>query len=187
MLEVRGWLLDAARAVVPAPGVSIWGTWLGAPGIGWYDDQVVVITYGEQGPFAQDWLSSGPGIASVEGAGLRATVRPTEQVPLSSPGAYAHRWFDVAAEHVDEVVQLSEEAWPAFEGSYDAQVQGLFRADDGPSRLLLVTRYASVGEWERSRGVGQAQSGQLGGARRNFERRRALTGRQVVRIAPLIT
>ena len=95
-------------------------------------------------------------------------------------------WFDVSPDDVDEIVSLSADAWPAFEASYDAQAQGLFRSQDGPSRLLLVSRYASLGEWERSRSVLQAREGDLGEARRRLERRRALTARQVVRVANLV-
>lgn len=133
-----------------------------------------------------DWLASGPGVRDVECLSLRPLARPTRDAPLERPGAYAHRWFDVSPSDVDEIVSLSAEAWPAFEAAYDAQIQGLFRSEDGPSRLLLVTRYESVAEWERSRGIGQTRDGALGDARRNFERRRALTGRQVVRIANLV-
>jgi hypothetical protein len=118
---------------------------------------------------------------------LRPTAGPTHDAPLERPGLYAHRWFDVSPDDVDEIVSRSADAWPAFEAGYDAQVQGLFRSEEGPSRLLLVTRYASLGEWERSRAMGQAQEGDLGSARRNLERRRALTGRQVVRVANLVS
>ena len=164
---------------------------MGVCSIGWFDDQVVVMTFGPDGAHADgtdaDWLASGPGVTGVECVALRPTARPTHDAGLEGPGVYAHRWFDVSPDDVDEIVSLSADAWPAFEASYDAQAQGLFRSQDGPSRLLLVTRYASLGEWERSRAMGQAQEGDLGSARRNLERRRALTGRQVVRVANLVS
>ena len=200
VLELRRWLLAAGRAErgTPLPRGRLWGSWLGAGSIGWFDDQVVVMTFGAGGAQVDgaddaqengadsDWLASGPGVTGVECVTLRSTARPTHDAPLERPGAYAHRWFDVSPADVDEIVSLSAEAWPAFEAGYDAQVQGLFRSEEGRSRLLLVTRYASVGEWERSRGIGQARDGYLGRARRNFEKRRALTGRQVVRVANLV-
>jgi hypothetical protein len=192
VLDLRGWLLAASRAKpgTPVPGCRVWGSWLGVGSIGWFDDQVVVMTFGADGDRAgsadADWLASGPGVRGVECVTLRPTSRPTHDAPLARPGVYAHRWFDVSPDDVDEIVSLSADAWPAFEAGYDAQVQGLFRSQEGPSRLLLVTRYPSVGEWERSRGIGQARDGELGNARQNFERRRALTGRQVVRVANLV-
>ena len=47
-----------------------------------------------------------------------------------------------------------------------------------------MTWYSSVAEWERSRGVARAETGDLEAARARFERRRQLTRRQVVRLAP---
>jgi hypothetical protein len=169
----------------------LWGSWLGVGRIGWFDDQVVVMTVSADGAQADsadaDRLASGPGVTGVECVTLRPTAGPTHDAPLERPGLYAHRWFDVSPDDIDEIVSLSADAWPAVEAGYNAQVQGLFRSEEGPSRLLLVTRYASLGEWERSRGIGQAQEGDLGNARRNLERRRALTGRQVVRVANLVS
>jgi hypothetical protein len=174
----------------PVPGGHLWGSWFGIGSIGWFDDQVVVMTFGGEGARADgadaDWLASGPGVTGVEWVELRPTARPTHDAPLERPGLYAHRWFDVSPNNVDEIVSLSADAWPAFEAAYDARIQGLFRSQELPSRLLLVTQYASVGEWERSRGIGQAREGDLGNARRNLERRRVLTGRQVVRVANLV-
>ncbi|MHB1444227.1 MAG: hypothetical protein ACYCZV_01015 [Acidimicrobiales bacterium] len=192
VLELRAWLLAASRAEAgtPLPGTRLWGSWLGAGSIGWFDDQVVVISFSVGGAQVEgadaEWLASGPGVTGVECVTLQPTARPTHDAPLERPGAYAHRWFDVRPADVDEIVSMSADAWPAFEAGYDAQVQGLFRSGEEPSRLLLVTRYASVAEWERSRGVGQAREGALGNARSSFERRRALTGRQVVRVANLV-
>jgi hypothetical protein len=164
--------------------------WLGVGSIGWFDDQVVVMTFGPDGAHADgadaDWLGSGPGVTGVECVTLRPTARPTRDAALERPGVYAHRWFDVSPDDVDEIVSLSAAAWPAVAADYDAQAQGLFRSQNGPYRLLLVTRYASLGEWERSRRIGQAREGELGEARRKLDRRRALTARQVVRLANLV-
>jgi hypothetical protein len=192
VLDLRRWLLAASRAELGrlVPGGRIWGSWLGVGSIGWFDDEVVVMTFGADGAQADDaaadWLASGPGVTGVECVTLRPTARPTHDAPLDRPGVYAHRWFDVSPDDLDEIVSLSAAAWPAFEAGYDAQAQGLFRSEDSPSRLLLVTRYASLGEWERSRSVLQAREGDLGEARRRLERRRALTRRHVVRVANLV-
>jgi len=190
LADLRSWLAGPSPSGLEDTGAGLWGAWFGAGSIGWYDDQVVVMVawpdgHRASGSPAQAWLAAGPGVASVAAAALVPTVRPTTTDRLEAGGVFAHRWFDVDPGRTEEIVSLSAEAWPAFEGAYEATIHGLFRATDGPGRLLLVTRYASVAEWERSRGVGRSGSGELGRARENFERRRALTGRQVVRIAPL--
>ena len=191
MVEVRDWAAGPARAAADGSGALLWGSWLGAPSIGWDDDQLlaVLVRPSSSPPSGAGWASKVPGGAlRIESVDLLPTARPDADgplQPLSPGGVFAHRWFDVAAENVDEIVSLSAEAWPAFEAAFEATIHGLFRAVDPAGRLLLVTRYASVAEWERSRGTGNATSGDLGEARRNFARRRTLTGRQVVRIAPL--
>ena len=191
LLEVRDWAAGPAAAAADASGALLWGSWLGAPSIGWEDDQLlaVVVRPSSSPSVGADWASQVPGgVRSIESVDLRPTARPDaagRPEPLQGGGVFAHRWFEVAAENVDEIVTLSAEAWPAFEAAFQATIHGLFRAVDPVGRLLLVTRYASVAEWERSRSTGAATTGELGDARRNFARRRELTGRQVVRIAPL--
>lgn len=192
IVEVREWGAGAARGAAEQAGAVLWGAWLGALGIGWYDDQLVALVArpASSPTVGADILAGVPGgTEAVESVDLVPTARPVgggQPEPLESGGVFAHRWFDVAPEHVEEIVALSAEAWPAFEAAFEARIHGLFRAVAPAGRLLLMTRYASVGEWEKSRGVARATTGDLGAARRNFERRRSLTGRQVVRIAPLI-
>ena len=193
LVDLRSWLAGPSAALLDGSGGRLWGAWLGAGSIGWPDDQVVAMvawphTDPPAGSLGEAWLAGGPGVASVSSVssvGLVPTVRPTAADRLQPGGVFAHRWFEVDPDRSEEVVALSAEAWPVFEGAYEAIIHGLFRTTGGAGRLLLVTRYASVAEWERSRGVGRSGSGDLGRARENFERRRALTGRQVVRIAPL--
>jgi len=192
IVEVREWAAGAARAAADQAGARLWGAWLGALGIGWYDDELVaVVVRPTSSPAVGAAVLAGVpgGTEAVESVDLVPTARPeggAPPPPLAPGGVFAHRWFDVAPEHVEEIVALSAEAWPVFEAAYETTIHGLFRAVAPAGRLLLVTRYASVGEWENSRGVARVTGGDLGAARGNFERRRSLTGRQVVRIAPLI-
>ncbi len=181
---VRQFLGDGIRDA----GGLLWGAWLGAGSIGWYDDQVIAMVAWTASPGdARSWLAGVEGVGEVAVERMAATVRPQEPAPLPAGGVLAHRWFELYdAADFDELMQLSADAWPAFEGSYDAAVEGFFRSADDPRRVLLVTRYGSVAEWERSRGVGQATSGDLAEARQRFRRRRELTRRQVVRLAPLV-
>jgi hypothetical protein len=85
---------------------------------------------------------------------LVPTVRPTDHTPLSKPGIYVFRWFDVLNKDVDEIASLSEQAWVSFEGDFDSQIQGLFalqdRQDD-KGRMLLLTWYRNLTVWQDSR------------------------------------
>jgi hypothetical protein len=192
LVEVRKWATGEAGAAAASAGATLWGAWLGALGIGWYDDELVAVLVrpAASPPVGRAFLAGVPGgTGGSESVDLVPTARPdagAQPEPLTPGGVFAHRWFDVAPEHVEEIVALSAEAWSAFEAAFEARIHGLFRAVEPTGRLLLITRYASVGEWEKSRGVARVTSGDLGAARRNFERRRRLTGRQVVRIAPLL-
>jgi hypothetical protein len=109
---------------------------------------------------------------------LTPTVRPA--APDARPetgGIYVHRWFVIAAADEAEFVRLSGEAWPAFEGQFDARIFGLFRAAPsqaeaaaGEASLLLITRYGDHGVWEASRDP-------TTDAMQIFARRQALTRR----------
>ena len=104
-------------------------------------------------------------------------------------GVVALRWFELPAADWDEFLDLSVGAWPGFERAYEAQILGLFRSVDVAAplaRALLVTRYRSLAEWERSREAGAsdgAGSGEVAEAGRRFRRRHQLTTSTVVRIA----
>lgn len=99
-----------------------------------------------------DVSADGPGTA------LAATARPatpdSSDAP-SGPGVFALRWFECAAAHAEEFVELSAGAWPAFEeGTPGTRVFGLFREvapGDDLSRFLLCTRYPTLAGWESSR------------------------------------
>ena len=82
---------------------------------------------------------------------LTATLRPADTDTPKPGGIYVHRWFTVAPADVDTFVALSGQAWPSFEGGFDTNIFGLFRAKDlapnGAARMLLLTRYADHGVW----------------------------------------
>lgn len=193
--ELSAFLCGPASQAVTDTGGTLWGCWLGLGSIGWPDDELIVMVAQadpSDGRGATEWLTDGfDGITDIETRVLVATARPTSPVTLQPGGVLAHRWFDLDAVDVDEVVELSSGAWPAFESAYDATIEGLFRSQSGPAALLLVTRYASLAEWERSRqvrkaGPSDANNGDLADSARRFRRRHQLTRRQVVRIAPLV-
>ncbi|WP_309645347.1 hypothetical protein [Phenylobacterium sp.] len=89
---------------------------------------------------------------------MTPTLRPTADVRPEDKGIYVHNWFTIDGDAVDEFVRLSGEAWPAFEGRFDTKIYGLFLAAetdadraDGARRLLLMTNYRDLGEWQVSR------------------------------------
>ncbi len=182
--RLRSALRQDAGGVLGSFEGAVVGVWLGAGSIGWADDEAIVLI----GPTDRGTGSEWTGPLHIEGTcvavPLQATVRPVDPGPMRSTGVHAHRWLDVEPGNIDEAIDLSAQAWPAFEASFDARIEGLFRTTDGSSRLLLVTWYSSVAEWERSRGVPGTEHGALDEARRMFQRRRQLTRRQIVRLAP---
>ena len=89
---------------------------------------------------------------------LTPTLRPTQDAPPEIGGIYVHNWFTIDGDSVDEFVRLSGEAWPDFERRFETKIYGLFLAGesevdraDGARRLLLMTRYRDLGEWQVSR------------------------------------
>jgi hypothetical protein len=89
---------------------------------------------------------------------LTPTLRPTQDAPPEPGGTYVHNWFTIDGDSVDEFVRLSGEAWPDFERRFETKIYGLFLAGesevdraDGARRLLLMTRYRDLGEWQVSR------------------------------------
>jgi hypothetical protein len=153
-----------------------WGTFvaqIGAPA-----NEVVVVTQGDGPPPA-------PAGATVEGIDVvEATARPVAPYqPLHRPdpdGVYAHRWFDIADDDWPEFLSLSERAWPAFEDANPGtRIVGFFRhaTATSPTRVLLITRYAGLAGWERSRQDTNSDE---------FRRRRDLTLASIVRTYKLL-
>lgn len=147
------------------------GTWASfVPLIGGWTDERVSIAVGIE----------------PDGEPLVATARPLDASPdhaPTGPGVFALRWLECAPRDADELVELSEAAWPAFEASVEGtRVFGLFRVgmtDDGTvARFLLCTGYASVSGWDATRADTDSAE---------FRRRRELTTRSQVslwRLAP---
>lgn len=168
---------------------SIFGLWRGE--IGWYTDEGALLTAWPPGaepghPVLEDIA----GVVASTAERLVATVRPEAAIPPHEDGVYAHRWFECAADDWDEFLSLSHDAWPDFESSFEGtRIVGLWRSLDTPTglaRALLVTRYASLAAWERSRPYTPGPRGEAANARAKFLRRAELTQRTIVRVARLI-
>jgi hypothetical protein len=85
---------------------------------------------------------------------LVPTVRPIVHSPRTRAGLYVFRWFDVMNKDVDEIADLSEQAWVSFEDDFDSQIQGLFALQDrqeDKGKMLLLTWYRNLTVWQDSR------------------------------------
>jgi hypothetical protein len=173
VLEQRGELRGVAelRERIRKEGGRLFGLFRGQIGLGVLEG-VLVTAWADERAAARaeaDAFALLPGVRSSRLERFVPTARPAEPERASHDGIFAFRTFEVRAADVGEFVSLSEQAWPAFEGTYDARIQGLWRSlDVAPpdARMWLLTRYASLAEWERSReGTGEP----------HFRRRHQLT------------
>jgi hypothetical protein len=164
-----------ANALTPRSnhGIQTWGVFSGLFGIA--SNELVLMTVAAQPDHAahlNTQLQMLP-CAVAEQHVLAATVRPPDAAPLTRPGLYVFRFFDVYNRDVDEIAALSQRAWTTFESAttYRAQPQGLFRLDDRSDErgiMLLCTWYDGFESWQVSREPPPA-------ARANFQRRHELT------------
>jgi hypothetical protein len=170
-------LRRAALPELEAAGGSPYA--LFAPQFGLGSDQLVLMTFWERPVDA--WASVGRTLSAldevdaVEHRIVKATARPTTSRPPERAGVYVHRWFDLDPANVDEVVDLSAEAWETFEATFEVEVIGFFlsAADDGgPTQLMLLNWYPSLAAWEASRDFDRDPE-----SRRRFWRRAELTTR----------
>jgi hypothetical protein len=103
---------------------------------------------------------------------LTPTVRPTEHVPRTRAGIYVFRWFSVANKNdVEEIADLSRQAWTTFERDFGVEAQGLWVEADPSAEnctMLLITWYTNLTVWEASRNADSL-------ATANFRRRQTLT------------
>lgn len=161
---------NAYASLAPA---SAWGCFGGLFGVG--SNELIVVSYGAAAHVAgvESALAALDDVASAETLLLEPTVRPTEDAPRSREGLYVFRFFDVLHKDVDEIAQLSFEAWKDFEnsGDYSAVPQALFRQADvsaAAGKMLLCTWYDGLNSWQASRTP-------PGGAGERFRRRHAMT------------
>lgn len=169
-------LVDFCQSELPgqtSDGEAVFGTFLSLFGLA--SNELYVITRGDQTTLPQ----LPDGMALLESSTFLPTIRPAEHNPAKALGIYVFRWFQVAAENVDEIVALSGEAWPDFERSFETKVQGLFVEDsESPEQMLLLTWYKDLSVWEASRHPPES-------SRENFLRRHRLT-RQARPIATML-
>jgi hypothetical protein len=158
---------DHVRATLGAESIAVF-----APLLGFASNQALVLTTGDAPVEA---VMAAPGVVSAERHRLTPTIRPAAGAKPAAMGVYVHNWFTIDATGFDEFVKLSGEAWPDFEGHFETKIFGLFAAQpskddlmEGARRLLLMTGYKDLNEWQRSRNPAET-------ARNAFARRRDLT------------
>lgn len=170
-------LLDGVRErtfpAVERAGGHAWGAWYGLFGL--RSNELILVTSWplDATPSGLIGVSLPPGAGLLEQYELVPTVRPETDTPMTRPGLYVFRFFDVYHRDVDEVAALSHEAWTTFENTadYQAEPQALFAERDRTREtgtMLLLTWYDGLESWQRSRTPAP-------GARENFRRRAELT------------
>jgi hypothetical protein len=178
---------DRRRAIAEAGG-CLFGIWTGQIGMSSNEGVVMSVwpdeaTHSKHAPRVVDPAGE---IVSSRAERLVLRARSEDPEPPTGSGIYAHRWFEIRAEDRDEFVELSEAAWPSFEGSHDVNIIGLWEtrdADPPTTRLLLLTRYGSLAVWERSR---SARTDREREAWKRFLRRHGLTLSTVVATTQLV-
>jgi hypothetical protein len=160
----------AARLKASAvPPVAVFSPLLG------YPSNTVLALFPALEAEAAQTVARTDGVASSVRTRLSATARPVAGAAPVPGGVYVHNWFHIDANAAEAFVALSVEAWPDFETRVEARIFGLFLAEasetdlgQGARRLLLMTRYRDLGEWQASRDPTTE-------AMKTFARRRQLT------------
>jgi hypothetical protein len=171
-------LAEHVRAALGNKAVAVF-----APLLGFASNQALVLT---DATAPAQVVMRAPGVVSAERHALKPTIRPAEGARPAPMGVYVHNWFTIDAAGFDEFVKLSGDAWPDFEGHYETRIFGLFAAEpskddlmEGARRLLLMTGYRDLGEWQKSRNPADI-------ARKAFARRRELTRVSLARACVLV-
>jgi hypothetical protein len=143
-------LADHVRGALGERAVAVF-----SPLLGFASNQALVLTEGDA---PADAVLKGSGVVSAQRHVLTPTIRPKAGAKPQPGGIYVHNWFTIDGDGFDEFVKLSGEAWPDFESKFEARIFGLFAAEatpddlqQGQRRLLLMTRYRDLGEWQTSR------------------------------------
>jgi hypothetical protein len=152
-------LRDDTFRLMSSRGGTVWGVWTALFGMA--SNELVVVTA---------WPDEASSVATLQDAlpdGFRVvtshefapTVRPTSAEPVTRQGIYVHRFFRTREKHMQEIVDLSVEAWKTFatDDRYGTEQIAFFRprarAGDGdsPGEMLLISWYPDLGDWEASR------------------------------------
>ena len=176
---------DAAALLRRDGGLAAWRGEIGVS-----SDEGAVLLSGSPPPLDAE------GVTPLGREALASTLRPAAPAPLTEPGIYAHRRFELDDGDWEEFLALSEAAWPDFEAvNSGCQILGLWRSSasaPGSVSALLVTRYPSLAAWERSRPyaaqpLDEDKLEAWMAAKAAFARRAELTKRSIVRTYRLLS
>lgn len=152
-------LRDDTFLLMGRRGGTVWGVWTALFGMA--SNELVVVTAwpDDATPLATLDDAVPDGFHVVASYELAPTVRPTSTEPLIRDGIYVHRFFRTREKHMQEIVDLSVEAWKTFatDDRYGTEQLAFFRprerASDGdsPGEMLLISWYPDFANWERSR------------------------------------
>lgn len=148
---------DVARVehLLTGNGALVCGIWRGGV-FGLATNQIAVLTawQDEEGLTAGlTALSDGIDCSLSNQCRLSATVRPAKPEKCTRPGFYVIRWIRMNTADIAEYTALCLETWPAFEAAGTARCSGVFRPleDHDVSKILMLTWYASLTDWEQTR------------------------------------
>jgi hypothetical protein len=171
--RLLGPLREQSVPAFESAGGKLWGVFTGLLGLD--TRELYLVTSWQPGAArSQAVASSLPADARiVHERAMLPTVRPLTPEPMTRPGVYVFRWFEVNNKDIDEIAALSKEAWETFENTtaYQAEPQALLRDADAAAAqgtMLLVTWYDTLRSWELSRTPAPE-------ARANFVKRAQLT------------
>lgn len=174
-------------------GGIVYGVWAGE--VGFYSDEGAIMTALNREVEDDDFASAPMGAEEIDGVlhsqthRLVATVRPTDSTPPTHEGLYVHRWFHIDASDWDEFLDLSNTAWPSMEAAFPGvRIIGFWKSlepDHDEEKILLITRYEGLDQWERSRYYRGEPVKEAKEAFDRFARRARLTKRTVARFTRL--
>lgn len=130
-----------------------WGAFHGLFGLS--SSELILVTTGDlKGIHSR--LANTDEVERVRTLALEPTARPTDEEPRTREGLYVFRFFDVMNKDVEQIAQLSKDAWVHFENTdrYQAIPQALFCEANRlreRGKMLLVTWYDGLNSWQESR------------------------------------
>jgi hypothetical protein len=152
-------LRDDSFRVMSRQGGTVWGVWTALFGMA--SNELVVVTAWPDGatPVATLRDALPDGFRVITSYEFAPTVRPASADAVMRDGIYVHRFFRAREKHMQEIVDLSVEAWKTFatDDDYGTEQIAFFRprarATDGetPGEMLLISWYPDFANWERSR------------------------------------
>jgi len=130
-------------------------------------NEIYLLTYSQTNQYNSDFIVNDAVI--LNRLQLLPSIRPVQHTPLVTPGIYVFRFWQLDAQHIPELIRLSENAWRTFEQGFESEVFGLFTEDTchASRQGLLLTWYRDLSVWQSSRTPDA-------NARENFRQRQLL-------------